>query len=186
MTDTKIGEVILDQSFVKRVQKGEHDAVDALYNACFSVLMNVAVRYKTNRADQITLVHIAFMKALDHLSDFTLGTSFIAWIKTILQREIIDDFRRNKRSLLQIGLEKINEVGQDQDFDENTDLPVETANVNLLLSHLPPATRTVFNLFLWDDLKPVEIAKELDLSIETVRWHIKMARKLIRNQIEKS
>ena len=80
MTDTKIGEVILDQSFVKRVQKGEHDAVDALYNACFSVLMNVAVRYKTNRADQITLVHIAFMKALDHLSDFTLGTSFIAWI----------------------------------------------------------------------------------------------------------
>ena len=126
MTDTKIGEVILDQSFVKRVQKGEHDAVDALYNACFSVLMNVAVRYKTNRADQITLVHIAFMKALDHLSDFTLGTSFIAWIKTILQREIIDDFRRNKRSLLQIGLEKINEVGQDQDFDENTDLPVET------------------------------------------------------------
>jgi RNA polymerase sigma-70 factor (ECF subfamily) len=132
------------------------------------------------------LVNNAFLKAVKHIADFQLGTSFVSWIKVILKNEITDDFRRNKRSLLQIGLEKINEVGQDQDFDENTDFTVETANVNVLLSHLPPATRMVFNLFLWDDLKPAEIAKELDLSIETVRWHIKIARKLIRNQIEKS
>ena len=66
------------------------------------------------------------------------------------------------------------------------DRELETKKVEAILLKLPPATRTVFNLFLWEDLGPSEIAEELTISIETVRWHIKMARKLIRQQIEKS
>ena len=185
MTETKIGKLTLDSSFLKRIQKGEEEAIVALYDASFSVLMNVVVRYKSNREDQVTLIHNTFMKALNHLSDFNIGTSFIAWIKTILQREIIDDFRRNKRHYLQVSLELVAETGHEPDFDEMLDFPTEMVNVKELLSKLPTATRTVFNLFLWDDFSPSEIAKELGISIDTVRWHIKMARKLIRQQIEK-
>lgn len=185
MIETKIGKLTLDSSFLKRIQNGEDEAIVALYDACFSVLMNVVVRYKSNREDQVTLIHNAFMKAVNHLSDFNIGTSFIAWIKTILQREIIDDFRRNKRLHLQVNLEMVADIGHEPDFDELPDVAVELVNVKQVLSKLPPATRTVFNLFLWDELSPSEIAKELGISIETVRWHIKMARKLIRHQIEK-
>jgi RNA polymerase sigma-70 factor (ECF subfamily) len=71
-------------------------------------------------------------------------------------------------------------------FDLNMDRQIEATHVNNLLLKLPAATRTVFNLFLWEDLTPSEIAKELSVSIETVRWHIKTARKRMRHQIEKS
>jgi RNA polymerase sigma factor (sigma-70 family) len=64
------------------------------------------------------------------------------------------------------------------------DREIETKQIEALLLKLPAATRTVFNLFLWEDLRPSEIASELTISIETVRWHIKTARKLMRQQME--
>ena len=82
-------------------------------------------------------------------------------------------------------LQEQKEVSEEAHFDENYDFSVEKIKVTAVLSKLPPATRTVFNLFLWDDFSPSEIASELEISIDTVRWHIKMARKLIRQQIEK-
>jgi RNA polymerase sigma factor (sigma-70 family) len=186
MSETVIGNLQLDSSFLKRIQKGDEGTVLALYDACFSPMMNVVVRYKNNREDQISLVNNAFLKAVKHIADFQMGTSFISWIKVILKNEIIDDFRRNKRHYSTIQLIEQKELSEDTHFDENYDLKVEKIKVTEVLSKLPPATRTVFNLFLWEDLRPSEIAEELTISIETVRWHIKTARKLIRQQIEKS
>ena len=185
MSETIIGKLQLDRSFVMRIQKGDEAAVLALYDACFSPLMNVVVRYKNNREDQVSLINNAFLKAVKNISKFQLGTSFVSWIKVILHNEIIDDFRRNKRHYATIQLLDQKEVGEDTHFDEHYDLELEKIQVTAVLSKLPPATRTVFNLFLWDDFSPSEIAKELGISIDTVRWHIKMARKLIRQQIEK-
>jgi RNA polymerase sigma-70 factor (ECF subfamily) len=186
MNETVIGNLQLDSSFLKRIQKGDEGAVLALYEACFSPLMNVAIRYKNNREDQISLINNAFLKAVKHIADFQLGTSFISWIKVILKNEITDDFRRNKRHYSTIQLIEQQELTEDTRFDENYDIKVEKIKVTEVLSKLPPATRTVFNLFLWEDLRPSEIAEELTISIETVRWHIKTARKLIRQQYEKS
>jgi RNA polymerase sigma-70 factor (ECF subfamily) len=78
-------------------------------------------------------------------------------------------------------------VPDNKEFEPNEwdlDRALETKRVEALLLKLPTATRTVFNLFLWEDLRPSEIATELTLSVETVRWHIKTARKLMRQQIE--
>ncbi|MFM6935790.1 MAG: RNA polymerase sigma factor [Flavobacteriales bacterium] len=184
MKESKIGHLRLDQALFTKLQRKEEDAVLQLYDACFSILMNVVVRYKSNREDQVTLVHNSFLKALDHLSDFTLGTSFVAWVKMILQREIIDDYRRNKRRLGVIELNEPTDFGESLAFDEQMDVEVEIVQVKELLSKLPPTTCLVFNLFLWDELSPTEIAKQLEISVDTVRWHIKIARKLIRQQIE--
>ncbi|MEN9972601.1 MAG: hypothetical protein RIS20_948 [Bacteroidota bacterium] len=186
MSETVIGNLKMDSSFLKRIQKGEEGAVLALYDACFSPLMNVVIRYKNNREDQVSLINNAFLKAVKHIDHFQLGTSFVSWIKVILKNEITDDFRRNKRYYSSIQLSEQKEMSEDTHFDENYDVKVEKIKVTEVLSKLPPATRTVFNLFLWEDLRPSEIAEELTISIETVRWHIKTARKLIRQQIEKS
>lgn len=186
MSETVIGNLQVDSSFLKRIQKGDEGAVLALYDACFSPLMNVVARYKNNREDQVSLVNNAFLKAVKHIADFQLGSSFISWVKVILKNEITDDFRRNKRHYSIIQLTEQKELSEDTHFDENHDIQVEKIKVTAVLSTLPPATRTVFNLFLWEDMRPSEIAEELTISIETVRWHIKTARKLIRQQIEKS
>ncbi len=183
--ETKIGDLSIDESLIKSIEKGEETSILLLYDASFSVLMNVVVRYKKNHEDRVSLINNVFMKVIVHIREFNVGTSYVAWIKTILKREIIDDFRRNKRRHLEISMADLPDEAEWEAFDLNMDRQIEAAHVNKLLLKLPTATRTVFNLFIWEDLTPSEIAKELSVSIETVRWHIKMARKRMRHQIEK-
>jgi RNA polymerase sigma-70 factor (ECF subfamily) len=182
--ETKIGNLNIDESLIKSIEKGEESSILQLYDASFSILMHVVVRYKKNHEDRLSLINNTFMKVISHIRDFNLGTSYTAWIITILKREIIDDFRKNKRRMLEVSMADVPDV-PDTDFVEwHIDRELETKQVETLLLQLPTATRTVFNLFLWEDLLPREIAGELGISIDTVRWHIKMARKLMRHQIE--
>jgi RNA polymerase sigma-70 factor (ECF subfamily) len=182
--ETKIGDLNIDETLIKSIEIGDESSILRLYDASFSVLMNVVARYKTNHEDRISLINNAFMKAITHLRDFTPGTSYSAWIKTILRREIIDDFRKNKRRLLEVSMAIVPDNKEFEPNEWDLDRALETKRVEALLLKLPTATRTVFNLFLWEDLRPSEIATELTLSVETVRWHIKTARKLMRQQIE--
>ena len=76
MSETIIGKLQLDRSFVMRIQKGDEAAVLALYDACFSPLMNVVVRYKNNREDQVSLINNAFLKAVKNIAQLQLCTSF--------------------------------------------------------------------------------------------------------------
>jgi RNA polymerase sigma factor (sigma-70 family) len=184
--ETKIGNLNIDATLIKSIVKGEESRILQLYDASFPVLMQVVVRYKKNHEDRLSLVHNAFMKAIVHIRDFNIGTSYSAWIITILKREIIDDFRKNKRRMLEVSMADVPDNTETDSMEWDMDREVETKQVAALLWQLPAATRTVFNLFLWEDLRPNEIASELGISIETVRWHIKMARKLIRHQIENS
>lgn len=50
---------------------------------------------------------------------------------------------------------------------------------------LPEQQRTVYKLRVITELSNSEIAEQLKISSETVNWHLKMARKNIRNFIEK-
>lgn len=182
--ETKIGGLTIDASLIDSIQKGDETIILQLYDVSFSIMMNMVVRYKNNHEDRVSLINNAFMKVIKNMRDFKLGTSYVAWMNTILKREIIDDFRRNKRRYMEISMSELPQEQVWEAFDVSIDRQIETAHVQRLLLLLPPATRTVFNLFVWEDLSPTEIANALQISVETVRWHIKMARKLMRQQIE--
>ena len=49
-----------------------------------------------------------------------------------------------------------------------------------ILHQLPPATKLVFNMYAIDGYSSKEIEKELNIKYETVKWHIKEARKKLR------
>lgn len=57
--------------------------------------------------------------------------------------------------------------------------------LNDVIQDLPPHCSVVFNLFHEKGLDQSEIAKELDISPETVRYHLKTALKKIRIRLER-
>nr|WP_299203329.1 sigma-70 family RNA polymerase sigma factor [uncultured Brumimicrobium sp.] len=50
-----------------------------------------------------------------------------------------------------------------------------------ILNQLPPASRITFNLFAIEGYSYKEIAEELDIGYESVKWHIKESRKKLRS-----
>ena len=60
---------------------------------------------------------------------------------------------------------------------------IDSESAIQMLNVLPPATKLVFNLYAIEGYKSKEIVEELNISYETVKWHIKQARKKLKQLI---
>ena len=126
------------------------------------------------------IVNNAFMKIVTNINSYKPGTAYLSWIKTIVQREIIDDFRRNKR-YKELFKMSDSDVVQDSVVDPDVYESMDSEAAFEMLNVLPPATKLVFNLYAIEGYKSKEIAEELNISYETVKWHIKQARKKLKS-----
>jgi RNA polymerase sigma-70 factor (ECF subfamily) len=151
------------------------------YKYCFNVLMRVAIRYKKNNDDAAILVNESFLKILQNLEKYNLEKPLEPWIRRITINVAIDDFRKNKNYLATI--QKTDTAIYENTFstksviDEKMVLEDMLDVINKLL---PKATKVVFFLKNIDGYSHKEIAERLEISIETSKWHIKNANKLLR------
>lgn len=173
----------LNTDTISSVKKGDRKVILDLYHHTFQVLMGNAVRYTNDKENQMQIVNNAFMKIISGIDQFQIGTAYFSWAKQIVKREIIDDFRKNKQ---------YKELFQYNDNYQNNalsrepeiDLTFEAEELQQMLNTLPPATKMVFNLYAIDGYSSKEIMEEFQISYETVKWHIKEARKKLKVQIE--
>ena len=171
----------ITQEVIREIAAGDRKVILKLYHYSFNVLMGTAVRYKDHKEDQMEIVNNAFMKIVTKIESYTPGTAYFSWVKTIVQREIIDDFRKNKRykALFKMSGETIYEGSVEPEVYNH----IDNDELMKTLDVLPPATKLVFNLYGIEGYSSKEIMKELDISYETVKWHIKEARKRLKKLI---
>lgn len=169
------------QEVIREIAAGDRKVILKLYHYSFNVLMGTAVRYKDHKEEQMEIVNNAFMKIVTKIESYTPGTAYFSWVKTIVQREIIDDFRKNKRykALFKMSGETIYEGSVEPEVYNH----IDNDELMKTLDVLPPATKLVFNLYGIEGYSSKEIMKELDISYETVKWHIKEARKRLKKLI---
>jgi RNA polymerase sigma-70 factor (ECF subfamily) len=167
---------------IQRIRQQDERFLQQLYKDVFPIMMSVAVRFMNNREEQLTAVHNTFLKMIRSIDQFRSNSSFEAWIVRILRNELIDEFRRNnKQSAI-----KFSELKDDiQDHNFQIDQLENTAPAQLLqlLNELPPASKVVFNLYAIDEYSIKQISEALEISIETVKWHLKTSRKTLRARI---
>ena len=167
---------------ILRIKQQDERYLIQLYNDAYPLLMSVAVRYKNNKEEQLTAVHNTFLKMLRSIDQFRLNSSFEAWLVRILRNELIDEFRRNHKQSA-IKFSELNDRIAETAFDftqlENT----APTQLLMLINELPAATKVVFNLYAIDEFTIKQISEALDISLETVKWHLKMARKTLRSRI---
>lgn len=169
----------LTKDILKNIKKNDYKTVTELYNQSFSAMMSMVIRYKKNEEDQITIINNAFMKALDKIDSFDISKEFIPWVCQITRNELIDSYRKEKNYGQLFDFESENE-GHELESDSLHDLEVEHEYLRNLLQTLPPATNLVFNLYAVEGYSSKEICEELNIGYETVKWHIKEARKKLR------
>ena len=167
---------------IQRIRQQDERFLQKLYKDVFPIMMSVAVRFMNNREEQLTAVHNTFLKMIRSIDQFRCNSSFEAWIVRILRNELIDEFRRNnKQSAI-----KFSELKDDiQDHNFQIDQLENTPPTQLLqlLNELPPASKVVFNLYAIDEYSIKQISEALEISIETVKWHLKTSRKTLRARI---
>lgn len=171
-----------DNRLVKLISEENRKAQIDLYKMCFNVLMGVAVRYKNNEEEAVELVNDAFLRIISNLQKRKKKVPFEAWIRRIILNLVVDDYRKNKKRKEVIVSDKGEQLFQSISLNDVEEM-IEDECLHRMLMSLPRATRNVFNLFAIDGYTHKEIAKMLEISVETSKWHMKQARKNLKEQL---
>ena len=172
-----------DAATLKRLQQQDNKTVKEWYCYTFASLMRQAAKYYPHTNDQLTVVHNAQLKALKHIEKFAPGSSMEAWLSVILRNELIDSYRRKQRWKFQY-FDPKHEPFVEAQFEFHLDQDFEMQKVNLILDLLAEKTRFVFSLFVFEELKPREIAKLLSMNVQTVHWHLKTAKVTLKKHLD--
>lgn len=167
-------------------KRDDRKAINTLYACCFKILMPVCFRYNRNEEDARSAFNVGFIKILNGLKNAGEEVNFIPWAKRIMVNSLIDEYRKNKNYNTQIT--KSDDEGKLAYFAENTENNGESGmrydDIMRMVKELPESTALVFNLYVIEGYAHKEIAEQLEITEGTSKWHLSVARKLLREKLE--
>ncbi|MCW5900644.1 MAG: sigma-70 family RNA polymerase sigma factor [Flavobacteriales bacterium] len=158
-------------------------AQQRVYELFYGKMMAVCLRYTKNTDQAKDILQDGFIKVFRSMDSFNRAGSFEGWIRRIMVNTAIDHFRRAKNSYLLLGEERSIEDFGDQDEEdvlaeenEEETFDVKPADVINAMQKLTPAYRTVFNLYVFEELTHKEISEMLGINIGTSKSNLAKAK----------
>lgn len=166
-------------------KRGKRKAMHRLFKTYYGSLFTVCMRYAHCYEDAQDMVNEGFMKIFAGLETYQPSGSFEAWMKTIMVNAALDYLRKYHHPAETVHYD---DVADDvlQHHDENEALAkLSTDELMQLIQQLPLMSRTVFNLYVFEDMPHAEIAKQLNIKEGTSHWHLNFARTKLKEAIMK-
>ncbi len=161
--------------------KGKRRHQKKLYELFHGKMMAVCLRYTNNYEEARDVLTEGFMKVFKNLHRYKPSHSLDSWMKRIMINTAIDHYRKNKKHSQQVDLEYAsNESGPN---DANPISSLTAQEILQLVQKLPPAYRTVFNLYAIEGYNHREIGELLGISEGTSKSNLAKARGKLKKMI---
>ena len=182
----KMDASIVDKDLIERINKGEEKAFEVLYNSYFVYLC--ACAYIFNPVEAQDIVNETFAKIWYRRGELSfpihayliraIQNGCLNYLRSLHSRErIIDEYRE---ALLEYQEEFCASECSPLQEMELADLEKSVQNI---VSSLPDKCRFIFEQYLYSNLTPQEIADKNNISVNTVRVHVKNAMDKIREKV---
>ncbi|MCK0136434.1 RNA polymerase sigma-70 factor [Arenibacter sp. S6351L] len=168
---------------VEHLIAGEEKAFEQVMEAYYKKLLIYAYSFTNDYPQAQDIVQNVFLRLWERRQNINIRESFQGLLYKSVYNEYIDDYRRNKSSII------INEA-----YKHALNYAVEDTNYQLVedkialikkeVEHLPPRCKQIFLLSKQDGLTNSEIATYLNISIKTVEYQIAQAYSAIRKKTE--
>lgn len=166
---------------MKRCQQQDPVAQKVLYDKYSALFYAICMRYLKNKMDAEDALVESFCKIFQKIDQFNHNGSFEGWMKRIVVNECLMKIRKSSNLKLHVDIDEAYNLGSeagvvsDMAYQELLDL----------MEDLPPGYRTVFNLYVIEGYKHREIAELLDISINTSKSQLILAKKRMRELFKK-
>lgn len=170
-----------EKEIIEGCCRNDRKAQKALYERYASILLGVSIRYSGRRDEAEDILQDGLIKVYFNIKDFAGKGSFISWMKKIMVNTAITHYHRNLKHHYHQDIEDIRETdieGTSLDTAEFT--REELFNV---IKELPHGYRMVFNLYAVEGFKHKEIARMLEIDVNTSKSQYSRARGLIRKKL---
>jgi RNA polymerase sigma-70 factor (ECF subfamily) len=167
-----------ERNLIVRAQRGDTAAFDSLVRRHLTRAFTIAFRVVGNRHDAEDVVQDAFIRALRYLRGFDARQPFAPWLHRLVVNTALDARARRAREATEPEREDVVSPAA------SPHLALERQEVRdrfaIALSALSPRQRLILARFEVDGQSTAEIALELGIAPETVRWHLHQARHALR------
>lgn len=160
---------------------GNKEAFDQIYAGYAKAMFAICKRYTKNQDEAADILQEAFIKVYEKRSLFNPEFEIGPWIKRIVINQAINHFRVNKRFQLTDDDSCFEEPEESLEIEDLGNIKEQLLGI---LQELPEGYRTVFNLYVIDNLTHQEIAEYMGVSVNTSKTQLLKARKMIRQKLE--
>jgi RNA polymerase sigma factor (sigma-70 family) len=167
-----------EQLLVKRCLQGHAPSQKELYNLFSSKMLGVCYRYANSTQEAEDFLQDAMITVFRKLDQFRNEGGVERWMYRVTVNACINGIRARRRHTEQLD----STAAQNMPVASQTEPGVYNELIEMV-RQLPEGARTVFNLHAVEGYPHVEIAKLLDVNVNTVRSRYSQARELLMKKI---
>jgi RNA polymerase sigma-70 factor (ECF subfamily) len=168
---------LLDEQLAK-ARSGERAALTVLVQAHQRSVYSLALRMLGARDLAEDLTQDVFMQMNGNLRAIVSNRHLGFWLRQVTTNRAIDQLRRRSR----VEMTSLDSAAQLFGAEDDAD-PLLQRHLQALLADLSPQARAVLLLRFQEDLDPMDIARTLDMPINTVKSHLKRSLESMREKI---
>jgi len=162
-----------------RARAGDSTAFADLVRRHQAMVFSLALRIVSNRALAEELAQDVFLQLHRNLSGIESGAHVTHWLRRVVSHRAIDLARQHARrpqtSLSDVAEPAVSSVERD---------PLMVRRLRSLIAALPAAPRAVLTLRFQEDLDPSEIARVLEMPLNTVKSHLRRGLAVLRGRAQ--
>ncbi|MEG1555846.1 MAG: sigma-70 family RNA polymerase sigma factor [Bacteroidales bacterium] len=180
MNDQLKAEVL---QLIEDCKTNNRKAQHRLFKFYFSSMFNVCMRYARDSEEAQDMLNEGFLKIFSNLDKYENSGSFEAWMKRVMINSALDYQRKYKTLVETVNYEAVPESILNV-YDENNAISkISSDELMQLIQKLPPMSKNVFNLYLFENYSHAEIAKLLNIKEGTSHWHLNFAKNKLKEEI---
>ena len=172
-----------NQSLLAEIASGDHHAFRTLFDEYHVKVFNYAIKFVKSEELAEEIVQDIFMKIWNQRKTLLEVRNFGGYLRTMSTNMTLDALK--KIAVYERALESslLEWTDADNTMQETFYRRDSQAYVDQLLSKLPQQQRIVYTMFYIDGLKQREVAENLNISLFTVKAHLRQALKNLRTLI---
>jgi len=174
-----------DTELVERLQKGDVEAFDLIYEKYSMNLYSFGLKYLRSKEESEELVQSVFLKLWENYKSLNKDLSFKSYLFTIAYNDICKLFRKRNYRQKFIDDTLHENYHSSSGMEESIDYKSVMDLVQQIINKLPVRQKSIFLKSRQEGKSTKEIAEEIGLSPGTVDNYISEALKFIRCQLRK-
>jgi RNA polymerase sigma-70 factor (ECF subfamily) len=161
--------------------QNDRKAQKLLYENYAPVLLGICIRFTRNKDEAEDILQESFVKIFQNLSSFRKKSSMMSWMKKIVINTAITMYHRNLKHRHHYDIDDLRD--RNAGTPELEDLEFTREELLNVIRDLPPGYRMIFNLYAIEGYRHKEIAKKLQIDINTSKSQYSRAKKAIQAKL---
>lgn len=173
---------------IKKLREGDHHAYKFIFDHYYALMGAIAYEYVEDYHISQNIVEDVMMSIWEKREQLIISTSVKSYLLTSVHNKCIDYLRSRSREAEVFSLES--EIGSsscyipDQEMFEQIVSSELEKKIEEIIQSMPEECKKVFLLSRYGNKSYAEIANELNISVNTVKYHIKKALSLFREELK--